>query len=374
MTAIVTDVHYRMSLALIRDLADRGVSVVACEYEDVKNPAGFFSRAAGSCRTICRDGSGESLLALCRDVYERDGEKPALFPVGAATLSAVSRRKADFCRICGLLAPDFDTLELFNDKARVGVLARSLGIPVPQTYSVGESFEFPVVVKPVCGEKAGLSAPQRYVIAVNRDELLTAYEHFEKITGTVPVIQEYLSGGGAGCSVLAKKGMVLAHICHRRVREYPVSGGPSSCCEKIDAPQLLEAAKKLVEAQRFSGVAMFEFKADGNGRYRLLEINPRVWGTYPLTRVCGSNFGYMWYCFAAGIPLPQFDQGKKVKMAYYPSDFAAMLGYLKRGNIGAFFGGLADALNPCVKNGIGERGDGRPYRVYLKSLLERGGK
>ena len=61
-------------------------------------------------------------------------------------------------------------------------------------------------------------------------------------------------------------------------------------------------------------------------------------------------------------------------MAYYPSDFAAMLGYLKRGNIGAFFGGLADALNPCVKNGIGERGDGKPYRVYLKSLIERGGK
>lgn len=228
------------------------MSVVACEYEDVKNPAGFFSRAAGSCRTICRDGSGESLLALCRDIYERDGEKPALFPVGAATLSAVSRRKADFCRICGLLAPDFDTLELFNDKARVGVLARSLGIPVPQTYSVGESFEFPVVVKPVCGEKAGLSAPQRYVIAGNRDELLTAYEHFEKITGH----------GTRDSGISFGRAARAAPCLRRTVWFWLIS--VTGVCANIPCPADRPAAarksmrrsfwmrpKKLVEAQRF---------------------------------------------------------------------------------------------------------------------------
>ena len=31
MIAIVTDAHYRMSVALIRDLADAGVQVIACE-------------------------------------------------------------------------------------------------------------------------------------------------------------------------------------------------------------------------------------------------------------------------------------------------------------------------------------------------------
>ena len=37
MTAIVTDAHYRMSLALIRDLADSGVRVIACEYDDMRD-------------------------------------------------------------------------------------------------------------------------------------------------------------------------------------------------------------------------------------------------------------------------------------------------------------------------------------------------
>ena len=43
MTAIVTDAHYRMSVSLIRDLADRGVRVVACEKASIKNPVGFAS-------------------------------------------------------------------------------------------------------------------------------------------------------------------------------------------------------------------------------------------------------------------------------------------------------------------------------------------
>ena len=33
MVAIVTDVHYRMSLALIRDLAQAGVEVITCEQD-----------------------------------------------------------------------------------------------------------------------------------------------------------------------------------------------------------------------------------------------------------------------------------------------------------------------------------------------------
>ena len=116
---------------------------------------------------------------------------------------------------------------------------------------------------------------------------------------------------------------------------------------------------------------MFEFKADAKGVCRLLEVNPRVWGTYPLTRVCGSNFTYMWYSAALDLPLPAFDGGREVKMVYYPSDFAAMLGYLKRGNVGAFLSGAADFFNPHVRNGLSEKGDRQPYRVYLKSLTER---
>ena len=51
MVAIVTDVRFRMSLALIRDLAQMGVEVITCEGERCRdNPAapalGGLSRCA----------------------------------------------------------------------------------------------------------------------------------------------------------------------------------------------------------------------------------------------------------------------------------------------------------------------------------------
>ena len=44
MVAIVTDVHYRMSLALIRDLGQAGVDVITCERESRSPAPGAVSR------------------------------------------------------------------------------------------------------------------------------------------------------------------------------------------------------------------------------------------------------------------------------------------------------------------------------------------
>ena len=375
MTAIVTDVHYRMSLAIIRDLADAGVSVIACDYADIQKPAGFFSNRIAGRVPLAREGYADGLFALCKQTMEQDGQKPALIPVGAKTLALVSQQRERFAGVSGLLVPKEQDLALLNDKECVANLAQALGIPVPRAYAgAARPVQFPAVVKPVCGEKAGLSAAERYVIARDAQQLERAVAHFTGVTGQRPLIQEYLCGGAAGCSVLAREGKVLASICHERIREYPVSGGPSSCCRKIDAPELLQYAQKITASLGYSGVAMFEFKQGADGAYRLLEVNPRVWGTYPLTRVCGSNFTWLWCLAALGLPLPDFQSGSAAKMAYYPSDLAAMLGYLKRGEAGRFLRGLADFFDPRVKNGLREKGDGKPYRVYLKSLLERGSR
>ena len=75
MTAIVTDAHYRMSLALIRDLADSGVRVIACEYDDIKNPAGFFSRGVSERAVISRDAENGGLFFAVQKVAEKNGRK-----------------------------------------------------------------------------------------------------------------------------------------------------------------------------------------------------------------------------------------------------------------------------------------------------------
>lgn len=380
MTAIVTDAHYRMSVALIRDLAQSGVRVIACEKDTCPSPVGFASRGVGFCAFLKEGSYAEELYALCEKTLLETGEKPALLPVGAATVAMLSKNRARFDAVCGLCIPREDQLALMNDKKEVAALAKTLDVPVPRSYERAQDetedaffdrVPLPCAVKPLCGEKFGLTAAARYRIVTTRAELERAYHHFVSLTREAPVVQQYLSGGALGCSVLCQDGAVVCAIAHRRLREYPVSGGPSSCCEVIDPAPLLPFVEKLVKETRYTGVAMFEFKQDASGAPYLLEINPRVWGTYPLTHVSGSNFTMLWLSLSLGQTPPAFVPPQKVKMAYYPSDFAAALGYLRRGQGKPFFGAIADWFNPKVKNGLFERDDPAPARRYYRQLFSR---
>lgn len=387
MTAVITDVHYRMSLALIRDLAQAGVRVVCCEREDVPAPLGFSSKHTTQVVALPAEGYSDALYDLCQSIAAKEGEKPALLPVGAATLALLAGERERFARVCGLLIPTSEQLDTFNSKERVATLAESLDIPVPRRFTPGagetlESFfaeiDLPCVVKPVCGEKFGLSAAQRYVIVKTPERGREAYERFLSLTGEPPLVQEYLPGGALGCSVLAKEGKVLAALCHRRVREYPVTGGPSACCEAVARPDLEDYAARLVSKTGYSGLAMFEFKEDNKGNPRLLEVNPRVWGTFPLTRISHSGIPILWCTLSwnAGNqgrekPMPELPEPKHCKMHFVPSDLMAALGYLKQGKPGRALGALGDLLNPAVKDGLWEWSDPRPGLQYYRSLLRK---
>lgn len=393
MVAVVSDVHYRMSLALIRDLAQAGVEVITCERARCRdNPAspalGALSRHTARHVWLPEEGYGDALLDLCRELAAERGRRPALLPVGAATLALLSEERARFAPHCGLCVPTPEQLALLNSKERVAALAEELGIPVPDRYvrREGETAEdflrrvpLPCVVKPVCGEKLGLAAAERYLVARDRGKALEAYAHFSRLAGEAPLVQEYLPGGGLGCSVLAREGRVIAAICHRRVREYPVSGGPSSCCVCVDEPEARARTEQLVRKTGYTGLAMFEFKEDAAGRPRLLEVNPRIWGTFPLTRASGSGIPWLWFLLAwndanpeAAVPLPPAPRPRTGRrMIFAASDAMAALQYAKRGQPGRSLAAAGDFLRPGVRDGLFEWGDPLPALAYVRSLLKK---
>ena len=395
MIAIVTDVHYRMSLALIRDLGQAGVEVLTCERESCRtsriSPAlGAMSRYTARHVWLPEEGYLDALWELCREVGEEKGRKPALLPVGAATLGALAADRERFRQVCGLFVPTTEQLDLFNSKERVAALAVSLHIPTPASYArePGEDVDafarrlpLPAVVKPVCGEKLGLGAAERYAVARTAEEAAEAFRRFLALAGTDPVVQEHLPGAGLGCSVLARNGEVLSAICHRRLREYPVAGGPSSCCRVEERPDLADMARAMVRAAGYNGLAMFEFKEDSRGKPRLLEVNPRIWGTFPLSRVSRCGMSRLWCALSwnAGNPedlvlLPRPREPQRGKMIFAASDLMAAAGYAKRGQPGRALGTAADLVNPFVRDGLFEWGDMAPALAYFRSLVSRGGR
>ncbi len=367
MNALVTDVRYRMSAALIRELADMGVTVYTCETEG-NTAIGSSSKYVKKHFTLPREGYREALTVLLEKIGNYEDEKPVLLPAGASTLSLIASDTETFASYARICVSDISVLDHLNDKAALAETARRTGVPVPEEYFGGRVY--PCVVKPLCGEKLGLHAEARYRIARNEAEADSAIAHFTELSGEKPICQEYLPGEGAGCSVAARDGEVFAYICHKRIREYPVSGGPSSCCITVEDRELTEYTKKLVKAVNFSGIGMFEYKKNARGEWRLLECNPRIWGSFPLVRVSGSSLAKCWYALAAGMEIPEQHLEIGRKMIFFPSDVMAGISYAGTGRAGKLAEQIRDLLNPAVRDGVFEFRDPGPAFRYYRSVLK----
>jgi predicted ATP-grasp superfamily ATP-dependent carboligase len=112
----------------------------------------------------------------------------------------------------------------------------------------------------------------------------------------LPIVQEYVPGHGYGVTALAREGEVLALFMHRRILEYDVARGVrfahgAAGARSVDEPELRRAAVTLLRRLRWDGMVMLEFRRDArDGRFLLLEINPRFVGSLELAIASGMDF------------------------------------------------------------------------------------
>jgi protein-tyrosine-phosphatase/predicted ATP-grasp superfamily ATP-dependent carboligase len=217
----------------------------------------------------------------------------------------LQKHKADLKSHTNLYLLDDQTFATTYNKHNMHELASNLGIPVARgtiIESLSDSiksisdFQLPLVLKPV-------SSFRLDTITIHRHEVRKAFtkEELDRYLRDMlrfgPIImQEHFSGFGAGVEVLAQQGEILTAFQHIRVHE-PIhgGGGPYRRSILIDE-ELYNATEMLMQAIKYTGVAMVEFKIDPqNKRWIFLEINARFWGSLPLAVASGIDFP--WYLY-----------------------------------------------------------------------------
>lgn len=372
---IVTDARYRTATAVIRPLAKAGYPVwmVQTRAESPEQPAAFASKYGRE--RVLLEGSAKDeayadrLLDLCRRAGRE--ERPVLFPIGADTLAMLSRNREKFREVCDFLVAAPEILDAANDKRTVAETAKKAGVPVPEEFDWKEGIPpLPVIIKPRCGEKLGLHAEARYRKAATEEEYGKALKAM-RACDPEPVVQELISGDGAGvCLVMDESCRPVTVICHKRIREYPISGGPSACCISFYDGKMVKNAVKLLQALHFTGIAMVEFKGD-----RVLEINPRIWGSFPLTDACGSHFAENYVRAAMGETFEKPDDTYKrgVRMRFLLNDTLAVFSCLRHGKFKKAMAGIADVFR--AREALFRFRDQRPFWRYLRLTLRgKGGR
>ncbi len=376
MQIVITDIRYKMALAPLWSLTQAGHEVLCGEYEDIpdRQCLGFYSRYCGHpLRWPRGDRPAQAIAAACPP-------GSVVLPTGRDTLRAFAADPTAAERV-RVLVPPLAVLDRADDKAAVEALARSLGIPTPQTYRLepGETPEalarrvrYPVILKLRNGEALGLKSWQRYRIARQAAEFPALYRQMDGLQPE-PVVQDYLAGPDIGVAmVLDAQSRPVDFFCYESLGEYPLSGGPTCLCRSIEDRHLVQYAAKLLGALGMQGLAMLDFKGDGRC---LLEVNPRLWGSAALATAAEATLYESWAKATLGThtPLdvdtcrPSYRVG--VTMKFLPHCLMAAGKQLRAGKPGAFFRGLGASLSPGVAEGTCLRGDRRPRRQYWKNLL-----
>ena len=230
-----------------------------------------------------------------------------LLPMEDATICLAAKYREDLARHTYVPVVSHSRMQTAQRKDKVLKLAARLGIPMPRTWFVEDVNEiytlknvlpYPVVVKPRQG-----SGAMGVAYVSDAHSFVSAYLGVHK-RFALPLIQERIPahGPGLGASFLMdESSTVKAVFTHQRLREYPVSGGASTLRISIRRRDIQELGAALLKALDWFGVAMVEFKLDPrDGEPKLMEINPRFWGSLALAEPCGVNFPHLLYRMAGG--------------------------------------------------------------------------
>ena len=341
----VTDGHWRKSLAVVRGLGKEGVGVTVGETTRVATAA--FSKYATKVEVYPSPlKTPDSFLQFLMDRLAQSRYR-MLLPMEDVTMEIAAKHRSDLSRHTYLPVVSIEKLGHARRKDKIVQLAEKLGVPVPKTWHLSDLSQldeikgvlpYPVVIKPRTGSgAAGVSYP------ANPEEFKRLYLKTHRLF-PFPMVQEMIprEGRGYGASFLFdEKGRVKASFVHKRLREYPVTGGASTFRESVKRDDIRDMGRTLLEALDWFGVAMVEFKEDPrDGIPKLLEINPRFWGSLALAIRAGVNFPYLLFRMSMGEkfdPVERYETGVKCRWLL-PGDMLHFITNPRRREIlGSFF-------------------------------------
>jgi len=311
MSVIVTDTQSNHALSAVRSLGKKGIEVTAAS--DHKHALSFYSRYSKYSLIYpspLREGIESFVKFMLMQV--RSKKYDVIIPIGPYETLALSLYKEKILPYIAVPVPDYETFVKAWDKSQTFKIAVENDIPCPTTFypqsleevtEISKKVDYPVIIKPrITGGQGGIE----YISSPN--ELVTKYKTMHNkpsiplmLEYTYPLIQEYIPGEGCGFYALFWNSEAKAIFALRRIREYPLTGGPSSLRESISKPDIHELGIKVLKLLQWHGVAMVEFRRDSrDGKLKLIEVNPKFWGSLHLSIASGVDFPFLLYKLAIG--------------------------------------------------------------------------
>lgn len=336
---LVLDGQQRNVISCVRSLAKEGHTVVVGAH---KKGAFCFSSRYTSRQWLYPDPAEQPddfLDALIKEIKKTKYD--LVLPFIDASTRVIVDAQTKIRQYVPIHVPSKDAFQIAFDKARTCQIAQVLNIPIPITFypkslhdavENARNLEYPLVIKP-----RQSSGSRGLKIVNNEQELKNNFPRIH-LKYPEPILQEYIphQDSVGFVALYDEEGKLKACCQHRRLHEYPLSGGPSTLRETIADDRLYRYGTTILDKLNWIGPAMVEFRVDSrDGVPKLMEINPRLWGSIALHIAAGVNFPELIYKEANSIPyspVTSYKVGYKAKWLL-PGEMLYFLAKLRRGKI-----------------------------------------
>jgi predicted ATP-grasp superfamily ATP-dependent carboligase len=224
----------------------------------------------------------------------------------------------------GVPLPPIARLMQAIDKGKTLEVAREAGVPVPRTtfgtdrkavlgWMAANGIAFPVIVKPrIKGGLGTVLAADADALAAHLQAFNAAPDDYPYSCQTAPLVQERIPGVVHDCCALYWHGKAKAMLSQLRLRTPFALGGVGAVNRTTRNTEVMALSRTLLDALQWHGPAQLEWIHDaGDDQYKLIEINPRFWGTVELATEAGVDFPGLTLALMAGqdVAQPEYTVG-----------------------------------------------------------------
>lgn len=297
---------------VIKALGKQGIKSIVI-YDKEKDEIGRYSKYVVEAIKI--PGFIEEPEMLLDFLMEKKGDWAGMLiiPTKDYTVEFLGRYKAALSRYYIIPTPDLDIVQRIVNKRLLYDTAEKLGIAVPRIFSPKSSAEldgfkneirFPCVLKPGLGHLFFRRFDFKMLEVHNFSDLVT---HYRNLIGDFAkdefemMVCEIIPGSDSKqmvqyVSYIDQAGELLASMTSRKMRQDPPKYGQGRVIKSEKISDLDEISYRLLRELGYYGFSEIEWKFDPrDGRYKLIEINPRYIFYIGLCIACGINFPYIQY-------------------------------------------------------------------------------
>ena len=333
-------------LGIVRSLGRLGVRVHIV-HQDRRNPAAVSRYCRGGVLPCALDAPDEIVLERLLEFGRRQG--PAILIATDDDSALLVEAHAQELRTHFRFPEQPEGLAgALSDKREMARLCELHDVPTPWTHAVrdradvaslAQAIAFPVMVKSIDGARTFRRTGERMRIAQDAGALLRAYDELEDPEVPNLLLQEYIPGGPESVWMLngffdADSECRLA-VTGRKLRQLPPYTGVTTLGVCVPNPDVEELTRRFMKRVGYRGVLDIGYRYDArDGRYKLLDVNPRVGATFRLFACAGGvDVVQALYLDLTGqaIPPARAQWGRKWMVENF--DASASLSYYRDGRL-----------------------------------------